>query len=129
MVTEVDQDTNEITIDDQTFVMPKASGGASLMPQVGAEVTLYYEEKDGEKMITRIGQAEQPTPRPLDPSVDQGRPASAGFSFLQFSGCGTFSQGGRYNSCFHGRTTPRSHHRATINRGKGPSFGAALLMP
>jgi hypothetical protein len=59
MVTEVDQDTNEITIDDQTFVMPKESGGASLMPQVGAEVTLYYEEKDGEKTITRIGQAEQ----------------------------------------------------------------------
>jgi hypothetical protein len=29
------------------------------MPQVGAEVTLYYEEKDGEKTITRIGQAEQ----------------------------------------------------------------------
>jgi hypothetical protein len=59
MVTEVDQDTHEITIDDQTFVMPKESGGASLMPQVGAEVTLYYEEKDGEKTITRIGQAEQ----------------------------------------------------------------------
>ena len=53
MVTEVDQDTNEITIDDQTFVMPEESGGASLMPQVGAEV------KDGETTITRIGQAEQ----------------------------------------------------------------------
>jgi hypothetical protein len=59
MVTEVDQDKHEITIDDQTFVMPEESGGASLMPQVGAEVTLYYEEKDGEKTITRIGQAEQ----------------------------------------------------------------------
>jgi Protein of unknown function (DUF1344) len=59
MVTEVDEDTNEITIDDQTFVMPEESGGASLMPQVGAEVTLYYEEEDGEKTITRIGQAEQ----------------------------------------------------------------------
>lgn len=59
MVTEVDEDTHEITIDDQTYVMPKESGGASLMPQVGSEVTLFYEEQDGQKTITRIGQAEQ----------------------------------------------------------------------
>jgi hypothetical protein len=58
-VTEVDQDTHEITIDDQIYVMPKESGGASLMPQVGAEVTLFYEEMDGQRTITRIGQAQQ----------------------------------------------------------------------
>jgi Cu/Ag efflux protein CusF len=58
MVTEVDDETKEITINDQTFVMPDESGGASMMPQVGAEVTLFYEEKDGQRTITRIGQAQ-----------------------------------------------------------------------
>jgi hypothetical protein len=58
-VMEVNQDSGEITIGDQTFVMPKESGGASMMPQVGADVTVYYEEKDGKKTVTRIGQAEK----------------------------------------------------------------------
>jgi hypothetical protein len=30
-----------------------------LEPQVGTKVTAYYEEKDGKKTITRIGQAEK----------------------------------------------------------------------
>jgi hypothetical protein len=36
MVTEADQQTKEITIEDQKFVMPEEGGGASLFPQVGA---------------------------------------------------------------------------------------------
>ena len=59
MVTEADQQTNEITIDDQKFVMPDAAGGASMWPQVGAEITVFYEEQGGQKVITRIGQAEE----------------------------------------------------------------------
>jgi hypothetical protein len=59
MVTEVDQDSNEITIDDKTFIMSDTGGGASMMPQVGAEVTLFYREEGGQNLITRIGQAQQ----------------------------------------------------------------------
>lgn len=59
MVTEADQQTNEITIDDQKFVMPDTAGGASVWPQVGAEVTVFYEEQGDQKVITRIGQAQQ----------------------------------------------------------------------
>lgn len=58
MVTEADQETKEITIEDEKFIMPDG-GGASVFPQVGAEVTLYYREEGGQKVITRIGQAEQ----------------------------------------------------------------------
>jgi hypothetical protein len=59
MVTEADQDTKEIQIEDETYVMPEESGGASLFPQVGSEVTLFYTEEDGKKVITRIGQAQE----------------------------------------------------------------------
>jgi hypothetical protein len=59
MVTEVDQDTNEITVDGKTFIMSDTGGGAAMMPQVGAEVTLFYREEGGQNLITRIGQAEQ----------------------------------------------------------------------
>ena len=55
MVTEADQQTKEITINDKTFVMPEEGGGAALFPQVGAEVTVFYEEQDGKNVITRIG--------------------------------------------------------------------------
>ncbi len=57
-VMEVDNDSGEIKINDQTYVMPKESGGAAMMPQVGAEITLFYEEQNGQKVITRIGQAQ-----------------------------------------------------------------------
>jgi hypothetical protein len=59
MVAEADQDSNEITIGDKTFIMPDEAGGASLFPQVGAEVTVFYEEEDGKNVITRIGQAQE----------------------------------------------------------------------
>jgi hypothetical protein len=58
MVTEADQETKEITIEDEKFVMPEEGGGASMFPQVGAEVTVYYREEGGQKVITRIGQAQ-----------------------------------------------------------------------
>ena len=59
LVTEADQETKEITIENQKFVMPEEGGGASLFPQVGAEVTVFYREEGGQKVITRIGQAEE----------------------------------------------------------------------
>ena len=57
-VTEADQQTKEITIDDKTFVMSDQAGTA-MFPQVGAEVTVFYEEQDGKNVVTRIGQAQQ----------------------------------------------------------------------
>jgi hypothetical protein len=57
MVTEADQQTKEITIGDKTFVMSDQAGTA-MFPQVGAEVTVFYEEQDGKNVITRIGQAQ-----------------------------------------------------------------------
>jgi hypothetical protein len=59
MVTAADPQTQKITIEDQTFVMPKEGGGAALFPQVGSEVTLSYKEEGGQKVITRIGQKQQ----------------------------------------------------------------------
>ena len=59
MVTAADQQTGEITIDEQTYVMPKESGGASLSPQVGAEITLFYREDGDQRVVTRIGQKEE----------------------------------------------------------------------
>ncbi|MCE3250800.1 MAG: hypothetical protein K0R41_4625 [Geminicoccaceae bacterium] len=59
MVTDVDKDANEITVDGKTFIMSDTGGGAAMMPQVGAEVTLFYREEGGQNLITRIGQAEQ----------------------------------------------------------------------
>jgi hypothetical protein len=59
MVTAADQQTGEITIDEQTYVMPKESGGASLFPQVGADITLFYREEGDQKVVTRIGQKEE----------------------------------------------------------------------
>ena len=57
MVTAADPQTQKITIDDQSYVMPKE--GAALFPQVGSEVALFYKEEGGQKMITRIGQKQQ----------------------------------------------------------------------
>jgi hypothetical protein len=58
MVTDADQEKNEIKIGDKTFVMPDSAGGAAMWPQVGAEVTVFYEEQGGKNVITRIGQAQ-----------------------------------------------------------------------
>jgi hypothetical protein len=54
-VTEADEDMKEITLGDQTFVMPEQAGTA-VFPQVGDKVTLFYEEQGDQKVITRIGQ-------------------------------------------------------------------------
>jgi ribosomal 50S subunit-recycling heat shock protein len=57
-VTEASKDKQQITVDGQKFRM-EMGGGAAMMPNVGDKVTLYYEERDGQKTVTRIGQAQQ----------------------------------------------------------------------
>jgi peptidoglycan hydrolase-like protein with peptidoglycan-binding domain len=59
IVTSADDQTREIVIDGETFVMPEQGGGAALMPNEGDEVTLFYREEGGQKLITRIGQKRQ----------------------------------------------------------------------
>jgi hypothetical protein len=56
-VTEADRDKQQIKIGGQTFTM-KMGGGAAVMPSVGDKVTLYYEDNNGQKTVTRIGQAQ-----------------------------------------------------------------------
>jgi hypothetical protein len=57
-VRKVDDRTGRIVIEGQTFVMQQ-SGPLALEPQVGHKVTLFYQERNGQKVITRIGQAQQ----------------------------------------------------------------------
>jgi len=57
-VTAVDDQTHEITIDDETYAMSQQAG-TSMMPQVGDQVTLFYREEGDEKVVTRIGQKQQ----------------------------------------------------------------------
>jgi hypothetical protein len=57
-VTTVDDQTHEITIGDETYVMSRQAG-TSMMPQVGDQVTLFYREEGDEKVVTRIGQKRQ----------------------------------------------------------------------
>jgi hypothetical protein len=54
-VTNVDQNKQEITIDGQKYTL-MLGAGAGIQPEVGTKVTAYYEERDGKKTITRIGQ-------------------------------------------------------------------------
>jgi hypothetical protein len=56
MVQKVDQRHGQVVIDGQTFIM-KGSGPLALVPQVGHRVTLFFDERNGQKVITRIGQA------------------------------------------------------------------------
>ncbi len=59
VVTSADEQTREIVIDGQTYVMPAEGGGAALMPAEGDEVTLFYREEGGQRLITRIGQPQR----------------------------------------------------------------------
>jgi hypothetical protein len=54
-VRSADSESGKIVINDQTFIMPRQTG-TDMMPQPGDPVTLYYEERGGEMVVTRIGQ-------------------------------------------------------------------------
>jgi hypothetical protein len=49
-----DPETHEITIGEQTYVMPEEGGSVSI-PSGGAEITLFYKEEGVQNVITRIG--------------------------------------------------------------------------
>jgi hypothetical protein len=55
-VRKIDDHTGRFVIDGQTFVR-RRSGPLALEPQVGHKVTLFYEGRNGQKVVTRIGQA------------------------------------------------------------------------
>jgi opacity protein-like surface antigen len=54
MVTAANLGKQQITVDGQTFKMAMG-GGETVWPQVGADVTLYYQNRNGQKTVTRIG--------------------------------------------------------------------------
>jgi hypothetical protein len=61
---------SRVVIDGQTFVM-KASGPLALVPQVGHKVSLFFDERNGENVITRIGQAHRLSARTADLEASQ----------------------------------------------------------
>jgi Cu/Ag efflux protein CusF len=56
VVQKVDPQSGRVVIDGQSFIM-KDSGPLALVPQVGHKVTLFFDERNGQKVITRLGQA------------------------------------------------------------------------
>jgi Cu/Ag efflux protein CusF len=69
-VQKVDHRSGRVVIDGQTFVM-KESGPLALVPQVGHKVTLFFDERNGQKVITRIGQAGRLSARTADLEASQ----------------------------------------------------------
>lgn len=57
-VTSADSESGKIVVNGETYVMDKQAGTA-MMPASGDKVSLTYEERGGEKVVTRIGQAAQ----------------------------------------------------------------------
>jgi hypothetical protein len=57
-VTEADSESGKFKLNGETYSMAK-QGGTSMMPQSGDKVTLTYEDRGGDKVVTRIGQATQ----------------------------------------------------------------------
>lgn len=57
-VTDVDDQDHVITIDGKEFNIAEQAGTA-VLPAVGDKVTLFYEEKGDQNMVTRIGQPQQ----------------------------------------------------------------------
>ena len=59
IVTQADKQAGWIVVDGQTYVLSQKGGGDVGLPAVGEKVTLAYQERDGQKVITRLGQAKQ----------------------------------------------------------------------
>jgi hypothetical protein len=76
MVQKVDQRSGRVVIDGQTFIMNE-SGPLALVPQVGHKVALFFDDRNGQKVITRIGQAGTLSARTADveaPRHEMGHP-------------------------------------------------------
>jgi hypothetical protein len=65
VVQKVDQRSGRVVIGGETFIM-KDSGPLALVPQVGHKITLFFAERNGEKVITRLGQAGRLSVRTAD---------------------------------------------------------------
>jgi len=59
IVTQADKQAGWIIVDGQTYVLSQKGGGDVGMPAAGEKVTLAYQERDGQKVITKLGQAKQ----------------------------------------------------------------------
>ena len=58
IVKEIDKNGGKMVVNDQTYVLGP-SGGTAMVPARGDEITFFYEERDGQKVVTRIGQKQQ----------------------------------------------------------------------
>jgi len=59
IVTQADKQAGWIIVDGQTYVLSQKGGGDVGLPAAGEKVTLSYQERDGQKVITQLGQAKQ----------------------------------------------------------------------
>jgi hypothetical protein len=56
IVTRADEQAGKIVINGDTYIL---QGAEASLPRAGSTVTLSYEERGGQKVITKIGQAKQ----------------------------------------------------------------------
>ena len=59
IVTQADRQAGWIIVDGQTYVLSQKGGGDVGLPAAGEKVTLSYQERDGQKVVTKLGQAKQ----------------------------------------------------------------------
>jgi hypothetical protein len=59
IVTQADKQAGWIIVDGQTYVLSQKGGGDVGLPAAGEKVTLSYQERDGQKVVTKLGQAKQ----------------------------------------------------------------------
>src|SRR4051794_32036891 len=59
IVTQADKQAGWIVVDGQTYTLSQKGGGDVGLPAVGSKVALAYQERDGQKVITKLGQAKQ----------------------------------------------------------------------
>jgi hypothetical protein len=59
IVTQADRQAGWIIVDGQTYVLAPTGGGDVGLPGAGEKVTLSYQERDGQKVITQLGQAKR----------------------------------------------------------------------
>jgi hypothetical protein len=56
IVTRADEQAGKIVINGETYIL---QGAEASLPRAGSTVTLSYEERGGQKVITKIGQPKQ----------------------------------------------------------------------
>jgi hypothetical protein len=59
IVTQADKQAGWIVVDGQTYTLSQEGGGEVTLPAAGQKITFSYQERGGQRVITRIGQAKQ----------------------------------------------------------------------